>query len=137
MQLRSEIIQRWWPTTQSLDLVEGNVEQVAAAVRDEVSRFLQSEPIKVSWEKFPNLDAAFEAVPEFANVPTFYLVIPSHSKWTVLWNNSLLCAGYDSLYSCLTKNHGLTTIHWSAHDELTSFQPELLFTIADLTALNS
>jgi hypothetical protein len=127
MNLRSETVQRWWPTTQSLDLVEGNIERVAAAVQDEVSRFLKSEQLTASWETFPNLDAAFGATPEFANVPTFYLVIPTHSKWNVLWNNGFLCDGYDSLCSCLTKNHGFTTIHWSAHDELTSFQPGAAF----------
>lgn len=83
MELRSESLQRWWPTTQS--------------------------------------------APEFANVPTFYLLLPSRSRWTVLWNNSFLCDGYDSLCWCLTKNHGLTTVHWSAHDETTTFQSGATF----------
>ena len=129
--LRSESIQRWWPTTQSLDLVEGSVETVAAAVDVEVRRFvknLTSELVVSSWEAYPNLDAAFQAAPEFANVPTFYLILPSRSRWTVLWNNSALCDGYDSLCWCLTNNHGLTTIHWSAHDEWTTFQSGAGFT---------
>ncbi len=91
MNLRSESIRRWWPTTQSLDLVEGAVEAVAAAVETEVGRFLKDEVVLTSWEGFPLLDAAFQAAPEFANVPTFYLVLPSRSRWTVLWNNSFLC----------------------------------------------
>jgi hypothetical protein len=120
--LRSETIQRWWPTTQTLDLVEGTAETVAIAVQAEVSRFLGGEPIVSSWETYRNLDAAFGAATEFANVPTVYVILPTHSKWTVLWNNSFLCDGYDSLCHCLTKNHSLTTIHWSANDEWTSFQ---------------
>lgn len=122
MHLRTETLRRWWPTTQSLDLVEGRVEVVAGAVEAEVKRFLKGEAIITSWETFESLDEAFKAAPEFANVPTFYLVLPSRSQWTVLWNNSFLCDGYDSLCWCLTRNHGLTTVHWSAHDESTTFQ---------------
>jgi hypothetical protein len=120
--LRSEVIQRWWPTTQSLDLVEGPVEQVAEAVQSEVSRFTGREKLGASWQRFPDLDSAFAAAADFANVPTVYLVLPSRSRWTVLWNNSFLCDGYDSLCWCLTNNHHFTTIHWSAHDAWTTFQ---------------
>ena len=122
MQLRGGAIRRWWPTTQSLDLVEGSVEAVAEAVHAEVTRFIKGEALITSWQAFPSLDEAFQAAPEFANVPTFYLVLPSRSRWTVLWNNSFLCDGYDSLCSCLTRNHRLTTVHWSAHDQWTTFQ---------------
>jgi hypothetical protein len=122
MHLRTDTLRRWWPTTQSLDLVEGPVAAVAAAVEAEVVRFLEGEAVITSWEAFASLDAAFRAAPEFANVPTFYLVLPSRSRWTVLWNNSFLCDGYDSLCWCLTKNHRLTTVHWSAHDQSTTFQ---------------
>jgi hypothetical protein len=40
----------------------------------------------------------------------------------VLWNNSFLCDGYDSLCWCLTSHHDLTTIHW-AHAGTTVRQP--------------
>jgi hypothetical protein len=128
MVLRSELIQKWWPTTQSLDLVEGSVESVAAVAHDEICRFLKGEAIATSWEVFPDLDAAFRTAAEFCTVPTVFLVLPTHSKWTVLWNNCLLCDGYDSLCYCLTRNHGLTTVHWSAHDDWTSFQSGASFT---------
>ena len=127
MELRGESIRRWWPTTQSLDLVEGSAEAVANAVDCEVRRFLKGEAVVTSWDAYPRLDAAFQAAPEFAGVPTFYLVLPSRSRWTVLWNNSFLCDGYDSLCWCLTKNHGLTTVHWSAHDAWTTFQSGATF----------
>jgi hypothetical protein len=125
--LRSKTIQEWWPTTQALDLVEGSVEVVAAAVQTEVARFTATETLQSSWESFASLSTAFEAAPEFANVPTFYLVLPTHSRWSVLWNNCFLCDGYDSLCHCLTTNHHLTTVHWSAHDEWTTFQSGALF----------
>ena len=127
MGLRSESIQKWWPTTQSLDLVVGPVDAVATAIEAETRRLLDGEAVVAAWETFADLDAAFRAAADFANVPTFYLVLPSRSRWTVLWNNSFVCDGYDSLCWCLTRNHGLTTVHWSAHDEWTTCQSGAAF----------
>lgn len=127
MSLRSDAIQRWWPVTQSLDLVEGAVEDVAVGLHKEVSQFLQGEPITTAWQNCPDLDSVFRLASDFANVPTLYLVLPTRSKWSVLWNNSFLCDGYDSLCWCLTAHHGFTTIHWSAHDGWTSFQSGATF----------
>jgi len=95
---------------------------VASALETEVRSFVGSEPITTSFEQFPNLDHAFATAPDFTNVPTFFLVLPTRSKWSVLWNNSFLCNGYDSLCFCLTCNHQMTTIHWSSHDGCTTFQ---------------
>jgi hypothetical protein len=125
---RGRLIGKWWPTTQSLDLVEGSAEQVAAAVEEEVRRFLKGTPVSGRWTTVQDLDAAFSIPPAFANVPTWFLVLPTDSRWTVLWNNSFLCDGYDSLCSCLTRNHGLTTLHWFAHDEWTTMQSGAGFT---------
>jgi hypothetical protein len=124
---RSAEIQRWWPTTQTLDLVEGTPDIVATAVHSEISRYVGTEIVTISQETFNSLDAAFGAAPDFSNVPTFFLVLPTRSKWTVLWNNSFLCDGYDSLCHNLTFNHGLTTLHWTAHDECTTMQPGTSF----------
>lgn len=121
-------LRRWWPSTQSLDLVEGSVEAVADAVHAEYSRFLNGERINASWSQFRDIDEAFRSVPEFRNAPTCILVLPTRSKWTVLWNNSFLCSGYDSLCWCLSSHHHLTTLHWSAHDEWTTFQSGASFT---------
>jgi len=128
MSLRSDVIQRWWPATQSLDLVEGVVEDVAEATHQEVSRFVKGEAVWTAWEACADLDRAFRMAPDFTNVPTVFLVLPTRSKWSVLWNNSFLCDGYDSLCHCLTSRHGRTTIHWSAHDGWTSFQSGATFT---------
>lgn len=125
--LRSDAIQRWWPTTQSLDLVEGTVEAVASAVEAEVERCLAGERLASAWIDCPSFSDALREAREFANVPTLYLVLPTTSRWCVLWNNSFLCDGYDSLCFCLTANHGLTTVHWSAHDEPTTFQAGATF----------
>lgn len=121
-------IGKWWPATQSLDLVEGSVEDVAAAVETEVRRFVKGTPVSVTWTTVADLDSAFSIPPVFANVPTWYLVLPTRSRWTVLWNNSFLCDGYDSLCWCLTDHHGLTTLHWFAHDQWTTMQSGAGFT---------
>jgi len=115
-------LRKWWPSTQSLDLVEGPVRAVADAVHAECSRFLMGERIDAGWHQFQDLGTAFRSARDFHNVPTHYLILPTRSKWTVLWNNSFLCGGYDSLCACLSSNHRLTTIHWSASDEWTTSQ---------------
>lgn len=125
--LRSEVIQKWWPTTQSLDLVEGSTRDVAAALETELRRFLAGEPVAGDWKHGLTLDQAFREADDFANVPTVFLVLPTRSRWSVLWNNSFLSNGYDSLCHCLTLRHGLTSVHWSAHDVTTTFQAGATF----------
>jgi len=49
-ELRSQSIQKWWPTTQALDLVEGDCDVVAKAVHAEVSRFCGEEVVDGNWE---------------------------------------------------------------------------------------
>ena len=87
MNLRDNVFERWWPATQSLDLVEGSTSDVAAAVQHEVNRFVNGERLNVSWLNCPELDSVFSLVDEFANVPTTYIVLPTRSKWSVLWND--------------------------------------------------
>jgi hypothetical protein len=125
---RGVAIRRWWPTTQSLDLVDGPVEAVAGALHAAVARFVPGERLASSWEAFPSLDSAFSSSPRFANVPTTFLVLPTRSRWSVLWNNSFLCNGYDSLCRVLTEDHGLTTVHWYVNREGSTFQPGTSFT---------
>jgi hypothetical protein len=115
-------LRAWWPTTQSLDLVDGSIETVAAAIETEFSRFAASENIKSSWFGFRTLGEAFASAPYFANVVSHFVVLPTRSNWVVIWNNSFLCDGYDSLCWCLTTHHNLPTIHWSAHDDWTTTQ---------------
>lgn len=115
-------IRKWWPTTQSLDLVEGSVREVGEAVQAELSRYVTGDRIVAGWFQFPDLNTAFSSAPDFENVPTHILVLPTRSKWSVLWYNTFLCNGYDSLCWNLASNYRFTTVHWSAHDELTTFQ---------------
>src|SRR4051812_10418130 len=104
---KGRAIRTWWPATQSLDLVEGPVRLVAKSLKTELLRILASERVVNSWARFDDLVAAFRSAPDFGNVPTFFLVLPTRSKWSVLWNNSFLCDGYDSLCWCLTAHHFL------------------------------
>ena len=117
------ILREWWPSTQSIDLVRGSVERVAAAVEIEFRRFAGSAPVNSDWKEFDTLDGVFSSPAYFTNVVTFIAVLPTKSDWVALWNNSFLCDGYDSLCWCLTRNHEMTTLHWSAHDDTTTFQP--------------
>jgi len=71
---------------------------------------------------YRNLTDALESFTTFFNVPTSAVLLPTRSKWVVLWYNDFLCSGYDSLCWCLTSHHSLTTIHWSAHNDWTTFQ---------------
>jgi hypothetical protein len=111
-----------------LDIVRGPSEVVASAVLAEVTRFVKAEQLSSDWVPFTSLGAVYGSVPVFTNVPTIYFVLPTSSAWTVLWNNSFLCDGYDSLCHCLTANHGLTTMHWKASDHDALFQAGTSFT---------
>lgn len=125
--MRTSAIANCWPSTQSLDLVQAPCEVAAHAVETELRRVLGAEPIKGRWLTASSIDQAIKSCTEFTNVPTFILVLPTKSRWSVLWNNSWLCDGYDSLCHWLTSNHGLTTMHWSAHDQDSTFQSGAAF----------
>lgn len=125
--LRSPALERWWPLTQSLDLVEGDVQTVAAAVTAEVTRFVAPVPLTQKWFHPSTLDEVFGQATFFTNTPTLFVVIPTTSRWSVIWNNAFGCDGHSSLCWNLTRAHRLTTLHWSAHDETTTFQPGAAF----------
>lgn len=112
----------------SLDLVCAPAEVVGLAVLTEVTRFVSGEQLSSEWVPFNSLAKIFGSVNEFTNVPTVYFVLPTQSDWTVLWNNSFLCDGYDSLCWCLTTNHGMTTVHWQSSNEAAVFQAGSKFT---------
>ena len=126
--MKSETIKKWWPLGQSLDLVRSRTDTLAEAVRNEVQRFVDPEPISLARITLKSLDSVFGSVAVFTNVPTIFFALPTRSEWTVLWNNSFLCNGYDSLCKCLTVNYGLDTVHWISHDEDTNSQAGTTFT---------
>lgn len=125
--IRTPVLQKWWPTTQSLELIRGSVEDVAAALRKEIERTVTGEPLAETWIPLATLDDAFASVREFTTVPTVTLAFPTHSEWTVLWSNSFHCSGHDALASGLTRVHGLESIHWSANDRATTVPPRAGF----------
>lgn len=121
--LRTGALDRWWPATQSMDLVLGGAAEVASAVETELRHMPARPEVEAGWYAFDCLDSAFEYACHFAHFPDYYLVLPSRSRWSVLWNNCRGFDGYDSLCWCLTQNHQLTTLHWWASDVTTTFQP--------------
>lgn len=130
----SGAIQQWWPLPDSLDLVRAPVQDTAAAVLAEVTRFVGGGQLSSAWVPFSSLGQVFGSVAIFTNVPTVYFVLPTRSAWSVLWNNSFLCDGYDSLCWCLTTHHGLTTMHWRSADEDAVFQAGSSFTFRQASA---
>jgi hypothetical protein len=124
----SEAVKRWWPLADSLDLVRASIKNAASAVHAEIAGFVAGGPLSTAWVPFGSLDDVFSSVDVFTNVPTIYFVLPTRSDWTVLWNNSFLCDGYDSLCWCITNNHGYDTMHWRSSDEDNVFQAGSLFT---------
>lgn len=124
----SEAVQRWWPLPDSLDLVRAPIKVAATTVLAEVTRFVAGEQLSSAWVPFSSLDQMFGSVTVFTNVPTVYFVIPTRSEWSVLWNNSYLCDGYDSLCWCITTNHRFSTMHWRSSDEDAVFQAGSSFT---------
>jgi hypothetical protein len=127
---RSPEIQRFWPSTQSLDLVKGTTTDVAEAVASELARYTagydNSTP-SIERRPFISFSTSLGSVDFTTSVPTCVVVLPTRSPWSVLWNNSMLSDGYDSLCANLTNRFGFETIHWSAHDEQTTFQPGAMF----------
>lgn len=123
------VFHKWWPTTQSLDLVEGTIEGVADAASAQFSKIAEycGDGFSAQWHTFEQLDMAFSSTPYFDNVGSRILLLPTRSKWVVMWNNNFLCSGFDHFCLGLTSQHALTTIHWSAHDELTTFQSGAMF----------
>jgi hypothetical protein len=113
----------WFPLGVAIDLVEGNVNDVADAVRIQVGRWTGRERLEESESSHTDWNSLFSSVGVFTNVSTKFFCIPTNSQWTALWTNCFQCDGYDSLCLCLTKNHGLRTIHWKASDEPGIFLP--------------
>ncbi len=121
------VFREWHPLGTSIDLVKGESKEVAEAVRAEMSRFVKPDVVSLRHRSFQSIRDIFASVGEFTNVPTRICCIGTNSAWTALWNNSFMCDGYDSLCHCLTMNHGLETIHWSASDDGGIFQPGTTF----------
>ncbi len=110
-----------------MDLVQAPVERAAAAVQETFAKFVAPAQASLEWHDVDSLDSAFRLVGDFANIPSQILLFPTMSKWTILWNNCFLCDGYDSLCSLLSKFHNLTTVHWEASDQWTTFQSGAMF----------
>ncbi len=106
-----------WPFLMSLDLVRAPADDCAAAVNAEFSRFARGQAIQETTFTFGSLATLFSEPDAFFVSPTRIYVVPTRTDWTVLWNNSFHCSGYDSLCHCLTLNHGLETFHFKASDE--------------------
>jgi len=109
------------PLADSLDMVLGSCAEIAEAVCGEVRRFTKESDIKIDSFKFSSVFEVFESVQTFANVPLTHFVLPTGSPWTVLWFDSFLFDGYDSLCHNLTQRFGFETLHWRSSDKDSKF----------------
>ena len=96
-----------------MDLVRAPFEEVAVAVEALVGRFV-GEPLVATRPNYTKLEEVFGSVDTFTSVGTVFFVLPTGNGWTVLWNNSLACDGYDSLCSNLSRLHAFDALHWSS-----------------------
>lgn len=124
---KDPVFERWWPLPASLDLVRAPVARVADLLQAEIARVLPGLPCEAEWAAFDDVDALFRSVDVMTNVPTQYFALPTRSEWTVLWNNSFLCDGDDSLCHNLSRLHEVDTFHWSSSDADTTFQAGTTF----------
>jgi len=109
-------LREYRPLTDSLDLVRGSCAVVSDAVCTEVRQFTKGDRLNVERVQTSCVTEIFESVQTFANVPLTYFILPTRSPWSVLWFDSFLCDGYDSLCWCLTKNYGFETMHMRSSD---------------------
>ncbi|MBL8608886.1 MAG: hypothetical protein JNL38_16290 [Myxococcales bacterium] len=111
---KDDVVRRWWPLARGMDLVRAPADRVAALVASELER--SSLPFERRLVHPASLEEVFATVPSFTNVPTTFFVLPGLHGWTVIWNNSFLCDGYDSLAYNLTRLHGVDTLHFTSSD---------------------
>jgi hypothetical protein len=111
-----------------MDLVLGPPTAVAQAVHSQVVGFAEGEQLTHGWVVFESLEGIFSSVSAFTNYPTVLFVLPTHSAWSVLWNNCHGCDGFDSLCWNLTSKHGFATMHWRASDQDAVMQAGASFT---------
>jgi hypothetical protein len=120
-------LRAWWPTTQALDLIEAPAEAAARLVHGILEGFPIPRPVTLAPRDCADLAAAFAPAATFHTVPSRLLLLPTRSRWTVLWTDCFLCGGEESLCALLTGRHRLTTLHWTAHDAWTTTQSGALF----------
>jgi hypothetical protein len=109
---KDPIFHVWWPLGQALELVRGPIERVAKALQ---SLLLDGEcQYQFEWLHVPSLDALFRQTQRFANFPTIFYALPTHSAWTVLWNNYYHGGCGDPYH--LAKDSGLEGLAFSSSD---------------------
>ena len=109
--VKEKIFNNWFPLTISFDLIEGNVNDISDSIIKELNRIVPNESIIQEFKKYDSINDLFYSLNILTNIPTKFYLIPTKSKWAVLWNNSFLCSGYDSLMYMLSNKYNLKTIH--------------------------
>ncbi|MCL2155659.1 MAG: hypothetical protein FWH53_08350 [Leptospirales bacterium] len=125
--IKDMLYKELFPLTQSFGLVFGNVAEVANAVYNEIKRYTKNENgIELKHTILKNVDEVI-CNNKFTSVPTKVIVFPTITKWTIIWNNSFLCNGWDSLCYNLSNLYKFETFHFCSHDTITTMLPGSYF----------
>ena len=120
-------IKELFPLTQSFGLVLGNTTEVANAIFKEIKKYTKNEiGIELKYLTLKNIDEAIYNN-KFTVTPTKVITFPTKTKWIIVWNNSFLCNGWDSLFINLTNFYNYNTFYFCSHDTITTKLPGTYF----------
>ncbi|MCL2147741.1 MAG: hypothetical protein FWH47_00135 [Methanomassiliicoccaceae archaeon] len=116
-----------FPLTQSFGLVLGDATEVADAIFNEMRKYTKDENgIELDRPILGNFDDAIYNN-KFTVPITRVIAFPTRTEWTIIWNNSFLCDGWDSLCYNLTRSCNYDTFHFCSHDAITTMLPGSYF----------
>jgi hypothetical protein len=116
-----------WPLTQSFELVNGNTKDVSKAIFKEILRYTKNEDgIILNKNNLINISDIF-LNNVFTNYPTKILILPTITEWVIIWSNSFVCDGFDTLCYNLTNLYKFDTLHFNSHDTATTLLPGTVF----------
>ena len=120
-------IKELFPLTQSFGLVLGNTTEVANAIFEEIKKYTKNEiGIELKHLTLKNIDKTIYNN-KFTVTPTKVIAFPTKTKWTIIWNNSFLCNGWDSLFINLTNFYDYDIFYFCSHDKVTTTLPGTYF----------
>jgi hypothetical protein len=117
------------PLTQSYELVCGKTDDIAKNIFLEVKKYSKgNSEISLIQNKMDNPhEIIYRNNNILTNIPTKIFVFPTITEWAIIWNNSFLCDGWDSLSYNLTRLYKYKTLHFNSHDTKTTFLPSSCF----------
>lgn len=115
---KDKVFEDWWPLGQSMILVRAPFRRSATALQNQAYEWQcrVGATYRFDWLRISCIDEMFRSVETFTIGPLTYYTLPTKGDWTVIWCNSFLCDGHQSLAHCLTECQKLETIHFYSTD---------------------